>query len=121
MPALLDERLPASLLGGGLEGRTLARIAQVQHTRRGAFRSCGWLPVGCKPPDPCFLSATLRPITSSASQMLALPPPLPPPQYMEHGVEAVCLFACFRGIRAGKSLMQARRAQRRAARGKKDD
>lgn len=36
-----------------------------------------------------------------------------PAQSLERGAELICLFGAFKGVRAGKTLMQARRALKR--------
>lgn len=49
------------------------------------------------------------------------PAPACPAQFLERAVDTVCLFATFKGVRGGKTLMQMRRAQWALAKEKKEE
>ena len=66
----------------------------------------------CAAPACCLAMST----TPGAPPALTAAPHCPhfhPAQSLERGAELICLFSAFKGVRASKTLMQARRALKR--------
>lgn len=131
---MLRARLPEQVLSG-LEGRTVAAFAQVSicqeagcvslHCHTCATHCDSW-PALAHAPRVHVAHASippgLAPMQHYRIRLPSLSPFQPPPaapalcvQSLERGAEVICLFSAFKGVRAGKTLMQARRALKRRA------
>lgn len=109
MPALLEARLPGGL--PGMEARLLSTLARVRPAALRAAVRCSWRQAAARSAawDGCPCTGMRRRRARPSPHAAQLPPPLPStarPQWFEYGADTGCLLLGYRGVRAGKSLIQ---------------